>query len=122
LPAGQGLNIPGQGFAKADRIRRRADIGKVFSSGRRFSCRGLRLHVHATGSGRTRVVFVPVRSYPNAVARNKARRLVRECWRTAKADMAQGFDVAVVLYPGFDSLGERKAQLERLLRLAGLLA
>jgi ribonuclease P protein component len=67
-----------------------------------------------------RVVFVPVRSYPNAVERNRARRLVRECWRTGKTRLSTGHDIAVVLYPGFDLLDVRKAQLERLLRQAGL--
>ena len=67
-----------------------------------------------------RVVLVPVRSYPSAVARNRARRLVRECWRVGKSGLRPGHDLAVVLYPGFDILTERKAQLERLLRQAGL--
>jgi ribonuclease P protein component len=68
----------------------------------------------------SRAVFVPVHSYPSAVARNRARRIVRECWRLGKAHLAPGHDVAVVLYPGFDRYDERKSQLERLLRQAGL--
>lgn len=74
------------------------------------------------GLAASRAVFVPVRSYANAVARNKARRIVRECWRMGKSRLARGYDVAVVLYPGLDLFDERKAQLERLLRQAGLLA
>lgn len=68
----------------------------------------------------SRVVFVPVHSYPSAVARNRARRVVRECWRLDKAHLSLGHDVAVVLYPGIDRYDERKKQLERLLRQAGL--
>ena len=37
-----------------------------------------------------RAVFVPVRSYANAVARNRARRLVRECWRIGKSRSCRG--------------------------------
>jgi ribonuclease P protein component len=82
----------------------------------------MRLHILSSLQPGNRVVFVPVRSYPTAVARNRARRLVRECWRTGKARFSPGHDVAVVLYPGFDRLAERKAQLERLLRQAGMIA
>jgi ribonuclease P protein component len=67
-----------------------------------------------------RAVFVPVRSYPCAVARNRARRLLRECWRLGKSELAGGHDVAVVLFPGSDSFAERQTQLVRLLRQAGL--
>jgi ribonuclease P protein component len=82
----------------------------------------MRLHVLSNELEANRVVFVPVRSYQNAVARNRARRLIRECWRVGKTRLAFGYDVAVVLYPGYDRLGERQAQLECLLRQAGLLA
>jgi ribonuclease P protein component len=82
----------------------------------------MRLHVLSNALEANRVVFVPVRSYPNAVARNHARRLTRECWRVGKSNLVPGFDVAVVLYPGFDHIVERRTQLERLLRQAGLLA
>jgi len=69
-----------------------------------------------------RAVFVPVRSYPDSVSRNLARRLVRECWRLGKDSLVPGHDVVVVLYPGSDEYPQRKAQLERLLRQAGLYA
>jgi ribonuclease P protein component len=80
----------------------------------------MRIHVLPNDIAATRAVFVPVRSYPNAIARNRARRVVRECWRLGKARHSPGHDVAVVLYPGFDTYEERKSQLERLLRQAGL--
>jgi ribonuclease P protein component len=81
----------------------------------------MRIHVLANNLATSRAVIVPVRSYPNAVARNKARRILRECWRLGKESHAPGKDVAVVLYPGFDRYPERKSQLEQLLRQAGLL-
>jgi len=80
----------------------------------------MRIHVLPNSLATSRAVFVPVHSYPNAVARNRARRILRECWRLSKARFSPGHDVAVVLYPGFDRFPERKNQLERLLRQAGL--
>lgn len=101
-------------------MRKRAEIQRIFARGVRFSCKGMRIHVLPNGLEKNRAVFVPVRSYPNAVARNRAKRILRECWRLGEADYSPGRDVAVVLYPGFDRYPERKGQLERLLRQAGL--
>ena len=81
----------------------------------------MRIHVVKNSLAANRVALVPVRSYPDSVTRNRARRLARECWRTGKFRLLPGHDVAVVLFPGFDILSERKAQLDRLLRQAGLL-
>jgi ribonuclease P protein component len=119
-PQSRGFIIPDQGFKKADRVRKRVEIENIFARGRRFSCKGMRVHILTNAIGNNRVVFVPVRSYPNSVTRNRARRLGRECWRDGKSHLSPGHDVAVVLYPGFDFFGERKAQLEHLLRQAGL--
>lgn len=94
----------------------------IFARGARFSCKGMRLHVLPNDLEASRVVIAPVRSYPNAVARNRAKRVLRECWRLEKAEIAPGHDVAVVLYPGFDRYVEREAQLDRLLRQAGLVS
>jgi ribonuclease P protein component len=82
----------------------------------------MRIHVVPNELSVNRTVFVPVRSYPGAVARNRARRVIRECWRLGKSSLIPGHDLAVVLYPGFDSFEERKSQLERLLRQAGFRA
>lgn len=82
----------------------------------------MRLHVAPNSLPFNRVVFVTLHSYPGAVQRNRARRLLRECWRLCKASLRGGFDVAVVLYPGYDDYEERDAQLKRLLRQAGLLS
>jgi len=101
-------------------VRKRAEIQRIFARGARFSCKGMRIHVLPNDLSVTRAVFVPVRSYPSAVTRNRARRLLRECWRTSKERFSPGKDVAVVLYPGFDEYAERRSQLERLLRQAGL--
>ncbi len=82
----------------------------------------MRLHVLPNALAVNRAVFVPVRSYPDSVSRNRARRLARECWRLGKELLSPGHDVVVVLYPGTDEFRSRRSQLERLLRQAGLYA
>lgn len=81
----------------------------------------MRLHALANSLEVSRAVFVPVRSYPGAVERNRAKRVLRECWRLGKASVKPGFDLVVVLYPGNDAYAERRVQLFRLLKQAGLL-
>jgi ribonuclease P protein component len=111
---------PGFRFRKIERIRTRAEISKVFNDGVRWSAKGLRLTVMPNGRNETRAVFVTVRKYGNAVTRNRARRVVSECWRLAKSRLIQGVDVVVLIFPGEDKFQVRQAQLETVLRRASL--
>lgn len=107
-------------FRKSERIRTRRDISRVFDEGFRWSGKGLRLNVRPNGGAETRAVFVTVRKYGNAVARNRARRVVSECWRLRKPEIVGGKDVVVVVFPDEDSLAARSKQLDSLLRRASL--
>jgi ribonuclease P protein component len=113
-------SVAGFRFGKHERIRTRRDISKVFDSGSRCSVKGMRLHYLATGASVTRAVFVTVRKYGNAVARNRARRVVSECWRLAKPGLASGFDAVFVIYPGQDNSATRCPQVQALVQRAGL--
>ncbi len=81
----------------------------------------MRLHVMVNSGAVTRAVFVTVRKYGNAVARNRARRVVSECWRLAKNQVRPGLDIAFVIYPGPDSVSVREPQLSELLHRSGIL-
>ena len=107
-------------FRKSERIRTRREITRVFDEGIRWSGKGLRLNVRPNGGAETRAVFVTVRKYGNAVSRNRARRVVSECWRLAKARVGPGMDVVVVIFPGDDTVAVRNGQLEAILRRASL--
>lgn len=109
-------------FRKSERIRERRDISKAFDEGARWSTKGLRLNVRPNGTGMTRATFVTVRKYGNAVCRNRARRVVSECWRLRKKGVASGLDVVVVIFPDRDDFCVRDAQLETLLRKASLVS
>jgi len=105
-------------FRKRERIRTRSDISRVFNEGSRWSTKGMRLNVLRNGGAETRAVFVTVRKYGNAVERNRARRVVSECWRLLKSTVIQGLDVVVLIYPDQDSMGVRQSQLETLVHRA----
>lgn len=109
-------------FRKRERIRSRSDIRRVFSEGARHSVRGMGLYVAPNDGPVTRAVFVTVRKYGNAVERNRARRVVSECWRLAKPDARPGFDAVFVIYRGPDSMADREPQVRALARRAGLVA
>ena len=108
-------------FPRREHLRERKDIDRAFGKGVRFSVRGLRLLVLSNGTAETRALFVPVRKYGGSVRRNKARRLASEAFRQLKPHLASGHDFVFVLYPGTDTFKERSGQVERVLRLAGVL-
>lgn len=108
-------------FPKAEKVRKKAEIDRVFRSGKRFSCRGMGLRVVGNSRGVTRAVFVTVRSFSGAVERNRAKRRAREAWRLVKHLVSPGYDVAVVLYPELSSFDGISSALLFLLRKAGML-
>lgn len=116
----EATDIVSLGYPKRERLCRRPDIDRVFKTGARYSCRGMRLHAVPNSLQYTRVVFVTLHSYPGAVQRNHAKRLLRECWRIRRNSLRGGFDVAIVLFPGYDEIRTRDAQLDRLLLQAGI--
>ncbi|MFT5748704.1 MAG: ribonuclease P protein component [Paraglaciecola sp.] len=77
-------------FKKAERLKSRKIIGKLFSDGQSFGMYPLRLvwlEMHEI-QGDFPVKFslsVPKRAFPKAVDRNQLRRLVREAWRLNKS-------------------------------------
>ncbi len=109
-----------QDFPKAEKVRKKSEIDRIFRTGARFSCRGMAVRVARTSLPRNRVVFITVRSFEGAVQRNRAKRIAREVWRLNKASFRQGFDVAVVLYPGYEDFPVCSALMLGLLRKAGL--
>ncbi len=112
---------PDERFRKGERIRARDDIDAVFSGGTRHSVKGLRLHALRNASGQNRAVFVPVKAFGGSVPRKRARRIVSEAYRLAKARLSRGWDFVFVIYPGFDSFETRRNQVESVLAMAGAL-
>lgn len=93
----------------------------VFQSKDVFRVKGLHLRVVENDLGWSRVLFATTRSFSGAVARNRARRHLREAYRMIKQDIQGHYDIAFVLYPGLHDFTDRQAQVEKLLHRAGLL-
>ncbi|MGH2764958.1 MAG: ribonuclease P protein component [Actinomycetota bacterium] len=92
---------------------------------RRGSPRGSRrvvLYV-APGDGPSRAAWITGRRVGGAVARNRARRLLREAWRALSPGVAHGYDLVMVARGplGDARAPELTAEIEELLRRAGLI-
>lgn len=53
----------------------------------------------APGAGKSRAAFIAGRKVGSAVARNRARRVLRQAWRELSGDVPEGYDVVVVARP-----------------------
>ena len=107
-------------LTRRERLRGRFALGRVFRASRGVNCRGARLLVCENGLELSRVVVAPVRKFGGSVARNRARRVGKEAYRSLKAGIKPGFDVAFILFPGDFSYGQRVSQFSTLLERAGL--
>jgi ribonuclease P protein component len=70
------------GFNKRRRVRRSVEFKQAFSAGTRHHGRYVTLVVAPNASGATRLGLVVSRKVGNAVTRNRAKRLIREVFRT----------------------------------------
>ena len=107
-------------ISKSEKIRKKSEIDRIFRTGARFSCKGMALRVARNSLSWNRVVCITVRSFDGAVRRNRAKRIAREVWRLNKAAFRRGFDVALILYPGYEDFSVCSALMLGLFRKACL--
>ena len=77
----------------------------------------------APGSGRSRAAWVAGRRIGKAVARNRARRLLREAWRAVAPRMEDGYELVMVARGRMDDVKAHQVieELEDLLERRGVL-
>jgi ribonuclease P protein component len=110
------------GPGSAPRLGRSGDIARILRTGSPHRSRRVVLYV-APGTGPSRAAWVTGRRVGSAVARNRARRLLREAWRELAARVPVGYELVLVARGPF---GEAKAsdvveEVEGLLRRAGVM-
>jgi len=87
-------------LSKEEIVKRKPEIDRIFKTGKKYSCRGLKLIISKNQLDLDRIVVIPIRHYGNAVQRNKIRRQIKEIWRCEKPRMIPGYDFAFIVYPG----------------------
>ena len=103
-----------------ERLKKKADFGRVFGSPHRAGCRGAKLAFIENDLDRNRFAVSLVRKFGNAVARNRSKRILKEIYRHRKHGIRQGYDIVIVLYPGDYGYRDRERQFSLLLERAGL--
>jgi len=86
-----------QGFARAERVRRRTEFERVYETGVRARGRFLTVLARPNGLKGMRLGIAATRKLGSAVRRNRAKRLVRAIFRRNKG--TAGFDVVVIPRP-----------------------
>ena len=111
------------GFPRSRRMKQQGEFARARAQGRRLICGCLIANVlPRPGRLESRLGVVTGKKVGNAVARNRARRLIRESFRLHQQELAGPVDMVLVARPSI--AGKKLAEVERdflrLLRQAGI--
>ena len=95
----------GQGYRRADRLRRRSDFLRVQSNGRRVHTSHFVVALAPTDVARGRLGVTVTKKVANAVGRNRVKRLVREFFRRNRSRLPTQCDLVFIAKRGADTLG-----------------
>jgi ribonuclease P protein component len=84
----------GQGLAAEERVRRRPEFERAYTTGARIHGRLMTLFVVANGLATARLGVAATRKLGPSTVRNRAKRLAREVFRRHK--LIAGFDIVIV--------------------------
>ena len=97
-------------------LRKQRDFDRVYKKGSSRGSRYVVILYRKNGLGYTRTAFVASRKVGNAVTRNRARRLMREAYRSLETGIAEGYDIIFVARNTID--GCKEAEVEKVMRSA----
>ena len=89
-----------EGFPRTHRLRKRSEFERVYAEGTKQVVSNFVLFTRPNGLEYPRLGITATRRLGNAVVRNRARRLVREAFRSQWDGFAAGYDYVVVARPG----------------------
>jgi len=115
--------MAGECLRKAERIRTSAEFREVVKKGKTYGGKHLVLFCLKSRGDERRVGFTSTRRVPNAVVRNRAKRLMREAYRKLKGSI-EGEGLNLVFLARGDArdmtLGTVQVEMVDLLISAGL--
>jgi ribonuclease P protein component len=110
-------------FPRSSRLKRPGEFARAKAEGRRLVCGCLIANVLPRPPGQaSRLGVVTSKKIGNAVARSRARRLMRECFRLHQLELARAVDLVLVARPSIagKKMAEVEMDLMRVLRQARL--
>lgn len=109
-------------FPRTARVRARSDFDRIFQHGRRVALPVLALHWQASETAPRLGLAVSRKVDPNAVGRNRIKRVLRDTFRKIRGELAAGDYVVVARPAAARSTGpELAAALRGLLQRCGAL-
>ena len=93
------------GLGRERRIKQGRDFLRIRNEGKRFSCGCLIANWASAAGPRSRIGVITGRKMGNAVARARARRLLREAFRVHQADLRSAVDLVLVARPSIVGKG-----------------
>jgi ribonuclease P protein component len=78
---------------RPDVLRRKQDFSRIYSKGKSVGERYVVLFVRKNNLGYNRTAFLASKKVGNSVARNRARRLMKESYRELKQNLDSGYDI-----------------------------
>ena len=99
-------------FKADDRVRRRADFVRVQQQGRRVSGRFVTLLILANDCTAPRLGLIASRKLGSAVARNRAKRRLRELFRRHRGALGENAAVDIVAIPRRELIAAPFADVE----------
>ena len=98
-------------FPRSSRLKSRGEFARARAEGRRLGCGCLIANVLPRPSGQTsRLGIVTSKRIGGAVARSRARRLMRECFRLHQRELVRPVDLVLVARPSI--AGKKLAEVE----------
>jgi ribonuclease P protein component len=83
-------------FRPHQKLLHKAEFDRVFAAGRRGFGPGLLVFLADSRAPNSRLGLSVSRRFGKAVARNRARRLLREAFRLSEAELPQSFDIVAL--------------------------
>ena len=97
-------------------LRKQRDFSRVYKKGSSRGSRYVVILYKENGLGYTRTAFVASKKVGNAVTRNRARRLMKEAYRSLETGIAKGYDIIFVARNTIDGCTE--TEVEKVMRAA----
>ena len=97
-------------------LRNQKDFSRVYNKGKSRGSRFVVVLYNKNRLGYSRTAFVASKKVGNSVERNRARRLMKESYRSFYKDLSQGFDIIFVARAGISS--HKEYEIEKCMRKA----